>query len=176
MNRRFGAIALAMLLAAMAGGCASPAERPDIAPQITNDEFSPTLEVDGPLMVENPFFGLRKSYQLITYIEKKSHAATYAIEAAIKSDLGDVVSVRAARDDTTTALRVAPVLRGRGGNVVVDIFVAEATLRARAVTGYRVEVIARDGTATVLTITPRMISEQLAAVDQYLRGVGQGPS
>lgn len=167
MNRKIAWALLSFAALAAAAGCTSPAERPDVKPQVSTDEFSPDVVVDGPAMIVNPLVGIRKSYGLITYIDKRTHIATYAIEAAING--WDVIDVRYANDDTATPLRVEPVVRTRRRNAVVDVIVSEATLRARAATGYRVELIASDGSPTIVNITPMMISEQLAAVDQYLR-------
>lgn len=157
----FRALALAALVALC--GCTPPAERPDAQATIETDEFNPDITVDGPAMIVNPLIGIRQTYGLVTYIDKRTHVATYVIEGTV-SDVRGTLDIRAAHDDTATVLPVRPVLRDRHGNTVVDIVVSEAVLRARAATGYRVQVIASDLSVSELTISPAMIAAQFDGV------------
>jgi hypothetical protein len=123
-------------------------------------------------MGENPFFGIKKFYNLRTHVDKKTHAYSHVIETDLSYD-ADPIIFQFASDDTARPLRVIPVahssrrckdcLRDEWINIVVP----DDALRSHAATGYRVQVSSRLGDAAILTISPAMIAaqyEKLAAV------------
>lgn len=154
------------------GGCVPPAEVPNARAVLETDEFSASLDVVGPLMIDNPLFGITDNFRLVTHIDKRTRAVTHVIEVEIDHE-GEFFNFRYAADDTGTPLPLVPVKRQRnvfGVNrtELVDVIVSEAALRAHAASGYRVQLSARDGTYYVIALTPAMIAAQFDEVAQVL--------
>ncbi len=169
-----GSIALAL------AGCSSPAERPGAQAQISTDEFSKTIDVDGLLMGENPFFGIKKFYNLVTHVDKQTHAYIHVIETRVDYD-ADPIDFQFASDDTAQTLKLIPVSHTSRRpcddcfrEEIFNIIVPDEALRAHVATGYRVKVSSRMSDAIILTITPAMIAAQYAGLNAVIAPQGPG--
>jgi len=170
-NWVFGILGLSALMLA---ACASPAERPDAQARITTDEFDPTIDIQGLLMVENPLFGIKEFYNLVTRVDKKTHAYNHVIETKV-SYMADPINFQFAADDTAQELKLIRVARTSSRSCddcyrdeLFNIVVPDESLRAHAATGYRVKISSRLNQAIVLTITPQMISAQYTALNRVI--------
>lgn len=177
MRRKTRAAFIVACLSSAVGGCVSPAEAPNTRAAPTTDEFSSTIDVVGPRMVDNPLFGINDNFRLVTHIDKRTHAVSHVIEVEIDHQ-GDFFNFRFAADDTSAALPLVPVKRqrnvfGQNRTELVNIIVPDAALRAHAATGYRVRMSARDGTYYDIAITSAMIAAQFDAV-QRIRSAPAG--
>ncbi|HEY3919181.1 MAG TPA: PDZ domain-containing protein [Stellaceae bacterium] len=164
--------AVAGLLLAL-GACASPADVPGAQPQLQTDEFSKTVDIVGPEMVENPFFGMKKHYDLLSRLDKRSRAVVVHLVEITLDYNGNFIYFRYANDDTAQSLRLIPARRTRNIPFGMDrreeftIAVPDATLRAHVASGYRIKLSAQDGRETILSLTPAMVADQIAAVDNF---------
>jgi hypothetical protein len=157
------------IMAAVAG-CVAPAEVPNARAVLATDEFSTTLDVVGPMMIDNPFFGIKDNFRLVTHIDKQTHAVAHVIEVEIDHE-GDFFKFRYAADDTGTALPLVPISRehnvfGVDRTELLNVIVPESALRAHVASGYRVRLSARDGTYYTIAVTPAMIAAQFDEVAQ----------
>jgi membrane-associated protease RseP (regulator of RpoE activity) len=173
MPRRILSVVIAMAAVTFLAGCSSPAEVPNARAQLQTDEFSKTVDIVGPAMFENPFIGMKKDYSLLSRVDKKTRAITIQLIQVNLEYNGTFYYFQFADDDTTQSLRLVPVKRERnllfGGDrrEAFTIVVPDSTLRAHLATGYRVKLSTKDGTETIIGITPAMIAAQFAAVDAY---------
>jgi hypothetical protein len=160
-------------------GCIAPAERPDARAELVADEFSRTLDVVGPMMIDNPVFGIKDNFRLVTHIDKQTHAVTHVIEVELDYD-GSFFNFRYAADDAGEALALAPVKRarnvfGQDRSEMNDVIVPDAALHAHAATGYRVKLSARDGTYYIIALTPAMIAAQYAGIAEAIGSASSSP-
>ncbi len=175
MGRAIGSAVISTVLLGLLAGCVPPAEVPGARAELVTDEFSKTLNVVGPMMVHNPFFGVKDNYRLVSLIDKQTHAVTHVIEVEVDHD-GDFFNFRFAADDTSQSLFLVPIKRERNRFIdnrteLVNVIVPDAALRAHAASGYRVRLSAWDGTYYDIAITPAMIAAQFAEIAEVL-----GPS
>ncbi len=141
---------------------------------VRDDEFSKTVRIDGPSAVDNPLFGTKAEYHLVSFIGKaEPRAVEHRVEVNFYYD-HDVPkqSFFVAADDTTAELPLKPLYFGGCGAAsscmkleTIGIGLSDAVLRRHALTGYRIKVAARSGDAKVLILTPAMLIRQLNAVD-----------
>jgi hypothetical protein len=165
---RAAAVTLIAVLVASCGGGAVA---------VKDDEFSKVIRIVGPSGVDNPFIGTKTEYHLVSFIAKaEPHQVEHRIEASFYYD-HDVPtqSFLVAADDAAEALPLKRLFSSGCGFQTsckkvetVGIEVADAMLRQRALTGYRVKVAARSGDARILTLTPAMLIQQLNAVDAHI--------
>jgi hypothetical protein len=175
MQGRFGSVAAAAIIGLLTG-CASPAENSNLRAQLVADEFSKTLDVVGPMMVDNPLFGIKDNFRLVSHIDKQTHAVTHTIEVEIDYD-GNLINFRYAADDTGENLRLVQVKRARhvynkDHSEMSDVIVPDAALRAHATSGYRVKLSARDGTYYIIALTPMMIATQFTGIAEATGSMG----
>jgi PDZ domain len=161
-------------------GCASPAERPNARAGVSTDEFSKTIDINGPLMVSNPFFGLKSFYKLVTHVDKQTHRYEHVIETQFAYN-GNFIYFQLAADDTAQALQFIPIRRERntayGDRMeLFNVVVPDASLRAHAATGYRVKISARTGEEIILTINAAMIATQFQTLDTVLAPASRATS
>jgi hypothetical protein len=170
-----------VVLAGLAvAGCAS--EQQDSSIQgIYSDQFSTFVEVDGASHSITVIGGPTMNWSLTSFIDKTSRAVTYRIDFDYWN-LYSVPRFDTASDDAARPLPVMRVSRRRDCDPMpcstdedVAVMLDANTLLARQATGYAVKVVARDGSAYVLTITPDMIVKQVAAVNQVLARLGPPP-
>ncbi|HVA14532.1 MAG TPA: PDZ domain-containing protein [Stellaceae bacterium] len=172
MGRTIGSAVISTLLLGLLAGCVPPAEVPGVRAELEASEFSKTLDVIGPMMIHNPFFGVKDNYRLVTLIDRQTHAVTHVIEIEI-DHAGDFFNFRFAADDTSETLFLVPIKRERNRSIdnrteLVNVIVPDAALRAHAASGYRVRLSAWDGTYYDIAITPAMIAAQFAEIDKVL--------
>jgi hypothetical protein len=175
MPRKIGAFVVLASLSGGLGACVPPAEAPNARAQLATDEFSKTLDVVGPMMIDNPLFGIKDNFRLVTHIDKQTHAVTHVIEIELDYD-GSFFNFRYAADDTGEALPLVPIKRARNAfgqdhTEVNNVIVPDAALRAHAATGYRVKLSARDGTYYIVAVTPAMIAAQYAGITEAMGSV-----
>jgi hypothetical protein len=174
--RLIAVLGLALILAA----CASPAERPDARATISTDEFSKTVDIEGPIMGENPFGGVAKFYDLVTTVDKQTHTYMHVVAVWVSYD-NDPFNFQFADDDTAQALQLFRTSRAKRAcpdcdrDETFNIVIPDATLRSHAATGYRIKVWSRGGDSIILTISPAMIATQFSGLDAYLRTGAIGP-
>lgn len=156
--------------------CTPPAERPDAQATITTDEFSRTIDIEGPLMAENPFGGIAKFYDLITRVDKATHTYSHILSVWVSYD-NDPFNFQFANDDRAQALPLYRTSRAKrpcsscDREETFDIALTDAALRSHAESGYRIRVSSLAGDHIILTISPAMIAKQFAGLDEYLRTV-----
>ncbi len=154
--------------------CLSPAERPGAHATISTDEFSKTVNIEGPLMGENPFGGITKLYDLNTSVDKKTLAYTHILAVWVSYD-NDPFNFQYADDDTAQSLPLVRTSRAKricsdcDRQETFDIAIADAALRSHAATGYRIKVSSRAGDFIILTISPAMIAAQVEGLDAFLK-------
>lgn len=167
-------IFLVGILAVVLCGCTPPADRPGAQATITTDEFSKTVDIVGPMERDNPFAGVARFYNLVTHVDKATHAYLHVV-AVLASYDGDPIFFQFASDDTARDLRLYPTSVPRRACAdcnraeTFNIVVPDAALRSHAATGYRIKVTSRAGDFIVLTISPAMIAAQYAKLDLFLK-------
>jgi hypothetical protein len=171
-----GNLAIAAALMGLLAGCVAPAERPDARAELVADEFNKTIDVVGPMMIDNPLFGIKDNFRLVTHIDRQTHAVMHVIEIELDYD-GSFFNFRYAADDTGEALSLVPVKRarnvfGQDRSEMNDVIVPDAALRTHAATGYRVKLSARDGTYYIIALTPTMIAAQYAGIAEAIGTMG----
>lgn len=156
--------------------CACAAYLPPPKVTITTDEFSPNVELDGPMARDTVWSqGITYEWGLVTFINKKTHAVTHALYFTAEYD-GQRDHFIDAYDDTATRLNVTVVGSDKGACFEGDCSIFEQAqaslndsyLRERLKEGFRIKVITRGGTRTVLSVSPHLIQMQLDALEQYL--------
>jgi hypothetical protein len=142
--------------------------------RVSTDEFSTTIDIEGPSLVINPFIGIMQDYNLVTHVDKKTHTYVHVVETMVRYD-ADPINFQSASDDTAQPLRVIRLQR-TASHVCKDcdrveyfnIVVADEALRAHAATGYRIKVSSRLSQSVILTITPAMIATQFDSLNRVL--------
>ncbi|HEV8015836.1 MAG TPA: hypothetical protein VGP48_09900 [Stellaceae bacterium] len=172
MRLKTGTLVILASLSGSLGACVPPAEVPNARAELATDEFSKTLDVLGPMMIDNPLFGIKDNFRLVAHIDKRSRAITHVIEAEIDYN-GSFYNFRYAADDTGQTLVLVPVKRTRNSfgvdrSEMVDVIVPDTALRAHAANGYRVKLSTRDGTYYIIAVTPAMIAAQFRGIAEAL--------
>ena len=172
MLRRFRREATGVILPLLLAACAIPNGQGGA--RITTDEFSTSIDIDGPSLVINPFLGIKQDYNLVTHIDKKTHAVAHVVETLVQYD-ADPINFQFASDDTAEPLRLIRVQRTASRICkdcdrveIFNIVVSDQALRAHAATGYRIKVSSRLSQSVILTITPAMIATQMDALNRVL--------
>jgi hypothetical protein len=160
------------LMALILGGCAAAAERPDAHVTLSSDEFSKTIDIVGPVGGENPFFDVKKFYNLVTRVDKKTHRYFHELETRIIY-FNDFYNFQFAADDTAQDLELVRIARSNRfcsdcyKEEDFNIVIPDAALRAHVTTGYSIKVWSRAGYYVILEISPAMIAMQLAGLDEF---------
>lgn len=169
MTQRRRSMPLWVVLLALLSGCAQP---PRTTVNAVGDKFSKDITLEG-VPLHDPTNGDDLFWMLRSYVNPQAHTAVHEIYVAW-SYAGSYSGKYFAADDTARPLRVTMILketcRGCDRTDTLGIAIDEATLRARAATGFEVKLSAQDGTAGILSITPQMINAQLQAEDSILAG------
>jgi len=172
-------LAVAVLVAVLG---VAPAARAEDTHKITveTDEFSRYITINGLIAEEKyPDVGARV-WSIHSFVGKADHSVTHRIffydgyQSARKG-------YYAAVDETAEPLKVDKI---KGHNIrcgrqacaheeLVSITISDLSLREHMGTGYRVKLYPKNGEACIITLTPTMISQQLAAVAEQ-GGVGAG--
>lgn len=164
---------LAFLLMGLLGCAAS---QPRNTVNVIGDKFSKSITLEG-LPVLNPNNG-DLFWMLRSEVDPQAHFALHQIYVEW-TYAGPSSGRYFAADDTARPLPVRNIRREYcpfnkcDRTDTLGIGIDEATLRARASTGFQVKLSAQDGTAGILDITPKMINAQLAAEARVL---GEAPS
>jgi len=142
---------------------------------IVNDPFSPAIEIDGAFLWSNPFGGPTRKWYLVSLVDRKTQAVTHELYFYINYR-PPMARFQFAADDIARELPVVKIEHSRDCSGVscleyesIGVVLDEQTLRGRMLTGYKIKVSARDGTAYVLEITPRMIQLQVDALENVLK-------
>jgi hypothetical protein len=153
----FQILAIACLI-----GCAPP---PRTTVNVIADKFSKSITLEG-IPVLNPNNG-DLFWMLRSEVNPQAHFALHQIYVEW-TYAGPSSGRYFAADDTARPLPVRNIRREYcpfnkcDRTDTLGIGIDEATLRARASTGFQVKLSAQDGTAGILDITPQMINAQLA--------------
>jgi len=162
-----------ILAIACLSGCAPP---PRTTVNVIADKFSKSVTLEGIPRL-NPNNG-NLFWMLRSEVDPQGHFALHQIYVEW-TYAGPSSGRYFAADDTARPLAVRNIRREYcpfnkcDRTDTLGIGIDEATLRARASTGFQVKLSAQDGTAGILDITPEMINAQLAA---EARVRGEGPS
>lgn len=154
--------------------CASPADRPGARTTISTDEFSKTVDIEGPIMAENPFGGVAKFYDLVTRVDKQTSDYVHIVAVWVSYD-NDPFNFQFAADDTAQELRLFRTSRAKrpcpdcDREETFNIVIPDAALRSHAATGYRIKVSSLAGASIILTISPAIIATQFAGLDEFLK-------
>jgi hypothetical protein len=142
---------------------------------VIGDKFSKSITLEGiPLL--NPNNG-DLFWMLRSEVNPQAHFALHQIYVEW-TYAGPSSGRYFAADDTARPLPVKNIRREScpfnkcDRTDTLGIGIDEATLRARASTGFQVKLSAQDGTAGILDITPKMINAQLAAEDAVFSSGG----
>lgn len=174
MPYQISTIAVLGSVALILAACASPAERPGAHTAISTDQFSKTVDIEGPLMVENRFFGVSKFYNLVTRVDKQTHAYLQMVSVEVSYD-NDPFNFQFAADDTAQELQLFRITRSSRAcrdcerEESFNVVIPDAALRSHAATGYPIKVSSRAGYYIILTISPAMIATQFAGLDEFLK-------
>ncbi|HXQ50198.1 MAG TPA: PDZ domain-containing protein [Stellaceae bacterium] len=167
----------ALALAALVGGCGGSG--------VSSDEFSTFTQIYGSSDTINPLLGPKVEWQIESIVAKAPpHAVEHRLIARVYSnDLAskgplDKVRFRFAADDTAAPLKVASIANescgfGNAGcfkHETIAVQLADAMLRERALSGYRVKIWPAEGEERILTLSPAMIRRQLVQVDDLVQG------
>lgn len=173
---RWSCVAVFAALLAL-GGCGTP-EMVGTHAVATTDRFSKDITIEGPSIWVNPLGGTVRVWNLRTWVTKDTHRVTDQLYVYISyiSHAREWKFFNRAADENARELPVVLIDRSRsrscrGGcdlDETIGVMLDDATLRAHAATGYTVKIWAHSGDALVLTITPRMIAEQIAVIDRYV--------
>lgn len=164
---------LVLLLSGLLGCVAS---RPRDTVNVIGDKFSKSITLEG-IPILNPNNG-DLFWMLRSEVDPQAHFALHQIYVEW-TYAGPSSGRYFAADDTARSLPVRNIRREFcpfnkcDRTDTLGIGIDEATLRARASTGFQVKLSAQDGTEGILDITPKMINAQLAAEARVL---GEGPS
>jgi PDZ domain len=181
-DRRIGARnrAAAVAVALAVASCSAPVN-------VATDEFSTATMVEGPLEATAPLLGHTTQWRIESEVAKAPpHGVAHRVLVFVFSG-GDLFDEKESRESASTRFAVddqaAPLRIHRIGHTTcgfgdanclrretVGIAVADATLRAHALSGYRIKIAPRDGDERVLTLTPALIQEQLSAIDRLVQG------
>jgi hypothetical protein len=155
------------LLLVLLAGCAQP--RTTVV--VRGDEFSKGITLEG-IPLRNPNNGIL-FWMLRSFVDRQTHAAAHQIYVEWTYS-GPSSGRYSAADDTARPLQVTNIFKESCAFNKCDrtdtlgIAIDEETLRARVATGLRVKLSGQDGSAAILSITPQMISAQLAAEDRIV--------
>jgi clan AA aspartic protease (TIGR02281 family) len=159
---------------------------------IATDEFMTDTEVDGPLeSTTNGGLGDdQATYRLVSFVAKaEPHAVSH--QAIVKlyarnyfSGVTQEARYDRAADETGIRLKLVGLGSERcpGSQVnclkaaVVKIELADEALRQHVLSGYRIKVEAQTGRGMVLSFSPRVIQQQLSAVDTLVAGAPDAPA
>lgn len=164
---------LAFLLIGLLGCVAS---EPRNTVNVISDKFSKSVTLEG-IPHLNPNNG-DLFWMLRSEVDPQGHFALHQIYVEW-TYAGPSSGRYFAADDTARPLPVRNIRREScrfnkcDRTDTLGIGIDEATLRARASTGFQVKLSAQDGTAGILDITPKMINAQLVAEARVL---GESPS
>lgn len=158
-----------LLLGLAACGPLGPPPRTTV--EVIGDKFSKDIQLNG-LERGDRFDGDTVDWKLRSFVDPQARVATHQIYVDWFFQ-GHGSTKYFASDDTARSLPTRQLLKescGRscGQTDTVAIEIDEATLRARAVTGFEVKLRATDGGTAILDITPQMIAAQLQAQDRIL--------
>lgn len=174
------ALVLFGMMAAVLAGCVSPAQPPHTT--ISTDQFSTTIDIEGPTDGQNQFGGTSTLYKLVTRVDKQTHAYFHLLKAHV-SFIDSPFNFLYAADDTAQALQLVRISRERperncavcSGWETFAIYIPDAALRTHAATGYSIKAWSRDDYSVILTISPAMIATQLDGLDGFLKTAESGP-
>lgn len=162
---------LATLIFTLAG-CVAP-EPPRDTVNIVGDQFAKGITLNGIPAVNQDDPGL--SWMIQSLVDPNTGQTDHGIQAVWVYE-GHSMGKYTAADDRARPLPVKTIFKDAcafGGcptTVTLDIGIDEATLRARANTGFEIKLMAQDGSWAILDITPHMINAQLEAMNRVLGG------
>lgn len=153
---------------------ASCAPQPRMTVNVVSDRFSKAITLEGLPMID-PTNGDGLFWMLRSFVDGQARTTQHQIYVEWTYP-GRSSGRYFAADDTARPLPVTVLLRDRDSCPfkkcdrvdTLGIAIDEATLRARANSGFDVKLSAQDGTFGILEITPPMIAAQLQAEDRIL--------
>lgn len=162
-----------VLVALVAASCA-PVATPRTTVNVIGDRFSKAVTLEGLPMID-PNNGDGLFWMLRSVVDQQARSAQHQIYVEWTYP-GRASGRYFAADDSARALPVAMIFKDRADCPfkkcdrvdTIGIAIDEATLRARATTGFEVKLSAQDGTSGILSITPPMIVAQLQAEDRII--------
>lgn len=175
MPYRLGKLfAVAVLLLSLAA-CVPPTP-PRTTVEVISDKFSKQNTLVG-LQKGDSFDGDSVDWMLRSFVDPQARTATHQIYVDWFFQ-GHGTTKYFAADDTARALPVHQILKescGRncGQTDTITIAIDEATLRARAASGFQAKLSTNNGAHVILDITSQMINAQLQAEGQILGNAGK---
>ncbi len=164
-------IFVVLTVVALSGCGGVPLEKQAVS--IQDDQFSQKATVLGTKLFDNSSGGPFKEWFIRSFIDKANENVSHELYVYTHY-LGDWHFYQSAADDTAAPLTLVSIDQKVGDcqgicdfDETFALLLSDTTLRARATTGLRVKVSARDGTAFVIPILPGQINPQLAAVESY---------
>jgi hypothetical protein len=139
--------------------------------KVSGDKFSKEVTLEG-LPQNNTFADNSTFWMLRSFVNSQARATQHQIYVDWFFPGHGTTKYHAA-DDTARTLPTKQIYKescgrqcGQTDTVIIDI--DEATLRARAKTGFQVKLSGNDGVSTIVGITPQMIAAQLQAEDNII--------
>lgn len=172
-TRRGAALALAILL----GGCGGTGTAGTVS--ASTDEFSTYTTIDGPHDSINPIIGPKVEWQIESFVAKAPpHEVAHRVLVHVYTSEHETSHYQYAADDTAAPLKVVRVAAGSCGlgnsgclkHEAVGIPLADEVLRQRVLSGYRIKISPKEGESEILILSPAMIQQQLAKVDNMVQG------
>ena len=176
--RRLGKVANVVLLLALAA-CGPLGPPPRTTVDVMSDRFSKDITLVG-LQRGDSFDGDSVDWMLRSFVNPETRTATHQIYVDWFFQ-GHGTTKYFAADDRARELQVHQILKescGRncGQTDTITIAIDEATLRARAASGFQAKLSTNNGAHVILDITPPMINSQLQAEDRiYAAPAGTSP-
>ena len=162
--------AIAVLLLALAA-CGPLGPPPRTSVDVISDRFSKDITLVG-LQRGDSFDGDSVDWMLRSFVNPEARTATHQIYVDWFFQ-GHGTTKYFAADDRARELPVHQILKescGRncGQTDTITIAIDEATLRARAASGFQAKLSTNNGAHVILDITPPMINSQLQAEDRII--------
>jgi hypothetical protein len=179
MPYRSGKLAAVAVLLLSLAACGPLGPPPRTTVDVISDRFSKEITLVG-LRRGDSFDGDSVDWMLRSFVNPQARTATHQIYVDWFFQ-GHGTTKYFAADDTARALPVHQILKescGRncGQTDTITIAIDEATLRARAASGFQAKLSTNNGAHVILNITPQMITAQLQAENRiYSAPAGISP-
>lgn len=167
---------LSLLFVSMVAACVPPSPEDKRKVLITDTEFSNNVEFLGSQVFSGSIYSTLSLWRLRSWVDKRTHVAQHQLYVDELFDT-DWRHYDDASDDNARHLKTVKIAREAkkctttrgicGREETVGITLDDEVLREHVATGYRIQVRAKSGDNSVLTVEPWQIAAQFAAIDGY---------
>ena len=142
---------------------------------VENDKFSREVTIKGAKLYENPFGGTFRSWFIRSFYNKETHITSHQLYLNI-SYFGSWAFYEFADDEDAKSLKLTNIDRNLENcsgicsfNETAIVELNEATLKAKAQTGYEIKASAKNGESFVFKISSEQIRAQLLTLTYFAR-------